>query len=144
MLNRSTRLRELFQVEITRILAEVKDPGLSGFMTVTDLELSKDKKTARVFYSMLGTPEDRQHTKKALERCAPFIRKRLLSRLKVRTAPQLIFSYDETPARADRIERLMDELNSENAAPRPSAELEQKMLDSIASKESKKSRKRGR
>ncbi len=144
MIERSTRLRELFLQEITRILAELKDPGLSGFITITDLELAKDRKTARVFYSMLGTEEDRKKTQKALERCAPYIRKKMRSRISIRTTPNLIFQFDETPERASRIERLMDDLNNEDAPVRPSTELQQSQLDAIASKESKRRRKRGR
>ncbi|PCI38841.1 MAG: ribosome-binding factor A [Elusimicrobia bacterium] len=144
MIERSTRLRELFLQEITRILSEVKDPGLSGFMTITDLELSKDRKTARVFYSMLGSAEDRQKTQKALDRCAPYIRKKMRGRLSIRTTPNLIFQFDDTTERASRIERLMDDLNNEDGTVRPSVELQQAQLDAIASKETKRRRKRGR
>jgi ribosome-binding factor A len=140
---RSTRLKELFLQEVTRAIAEVKDPGMSGFLTVTGLELSKDTKTARVYYSILGSAEDRKKTEKALERSAPFLRKTMLHRLRLKFVPKLVFVFDDTPSRANRIERLIDDLKGDSPA-RPAAELEEKMLDSIASRESKKRRKRGR
>ena len=56
MFSRNDRLRELFRTEIVKALREVKDPGLSGFLTITDVEISADRKTAKVFYSILGSP----------------------------------------------------------------------------------------
>ena len=40
MFDRNERLRELFRCEIIKALREVKDPGLAGFLTITDLKLS--------------------------------------------------------------------------------------------------------
>lgn len=142
--NRGIRLQELFLQEITLAIRDIKDPGLSGFLTITGLELSKDKKSARVYFSVLGTPDDRGKTQRALERSAAFLRQTIRGRLRLRTVPHFSFVFDETPARANRIERLIDDLNRGEDSPRPSPELEEKMLGSIASRESKKRRKRGR
>ena len=40
MYDRSERLKELFRELITELLRQVKDPGLTGFLTVTGLDLS--------------------------------------------------------------------------------------------------------
>ncbi|OIO09145.1 MAG: ribosome-binding factor A [Elusimicrobia bacterium CG1_02_63_36] len=142
--NRGIRLRELFLQELTSALRDVKDPGLSGFLTITDLELAKDKKTARVYFSVLGTPEDLKKTERALERSSAFLRQTIRARLRLRTVPHFVFVFDDTPSRANRIERLIDDLNRGEHTPRPAPELEEKMLGSIASREGKKRRKRGR
>lgn len=110
---RSDRLRGLFMEEIAGALREVKDPGVAGFLTVTDLELSGDTKTARVFYSLLGKPEDRESTQKALERSVNFIRHRLYSKLRLKFIPKIVFIFDDTPERAGRVETLLAKLNSE-------------------------------
>lgn len=113
MFSRSERLKELFRTEIVRALEGVKDPGLSGFLTVTDAELSPDKKIVRVFYSILGSEHDRASAAKALERAAPFIRQVLRKRLTLKMIPQIVFVYDDTPAKASRIDKMLLDIERE-------------------------------
>ena len=115
MFERSDRLKELFKEEISRVLRTVKDPGLCGFLTMTDLSLSADKKTASVYYSIIGTPRQRQSTAKALERASPYIRQVLRKRLSLKTIPQFVFVYDETPQKASRIDKLLLEIKKESS-----------------------------
>lgn len=113
MFSRSDRLRELFRFEVSRALRGVKDPGLSGFLTVTDLILSPDMKTATVFYSILGSDRERQSTAKALERSAPYIRQVLRKRLSIKMIPNIVFTYDDTPEKASRIDKLLLKIEKE-------------------------------
>ncbi len=115
MFSRNDRLKELFLHEISTLLPTLRDPGLSGILTVTGLELAKDQKSAKVFYSVLGTAMDKQSTAAALERSIPFVRKMLYSRLDLKFIPRLTFHYDATPERAHRIENILRSL--EPAAP---------------------------
>ena len=113
MYNRNDRLKELFRELVTKLLREVKDPGLAGFLTVTDLELSADRKTAKVYYSILGSDEQREAAKKALERAAPYIRSLLKKQVTVKVVPNLVFEYDDTPRKASRIDELLNKLDKE-------------------------------
>ncbi len=120
---RSERLRELFLKEVVQAIAGLKDPGLSGFLTVTDLDLSPNGKTARVFYSLLGSSDDRASTKRALERSVNFIRQKLYSKLRFKFIPKLSFEFDVTPEGAQRIESILDKIREEDgepAQPKPS------------------------
>ncbi|MFA6028832.1 MAG: 30S ribosome-binding factor RbfA [Elusimicrobiota bacterium] len=120
MYARSERLKELFQQEVSKILAELKDPGISGLVTVTGVELSADMKNGKVFYSVLGVEKDRESTAKALERAADFVRGLLLKKLSLRRVPHLVFVFDGTAEKADRIEHLLAKIQSdEGAAPPP-------------------------
>lgn len=91
----------------------VKDPGISGFMTVTDVKLSADMKTATVYYSILGSDHQRRSTAEALERAAPYVRQVLRKRLSLRTLPQFVFAYDETPLKASRVDQLLLQIERE-------------------------------
>ncbi|MFH1724712.1 MAG: 30S ribosome-binding factor RbfA [Elusimicrobiota bacterium] len=113
MFKRSERLRELFLQEISLGLREVKDPGLSGFITVTGLTLSGDMRSASVFYSLLGSSLDRAKTQRALDRSVGFLRQRLFGRLRVKYVPKLVFVFDETPGNAHRIETLLNRIHRE-------------------------------
>ena len=117
MFSRSDRLRELFRVEIIKALQGVKDPGMSGFLTITDVELSTDKKTVNVFYSLLGSGAQRESTQAALERAAPYIRQVMRKRIHIKTIPHVLFHYDDTPQRASRIDKLLLQLEQEGGKP---------------------------
>lgn len=116
MHSRNDRLRELYKELITRLLREVKDPGLTGFLTVTDLSLSVDRKTATVYYSILGSEAEREAAGKALQRAAPYLRVLLKKKVTVKVVPSIVFEYDETPRKASRIDELLNKLEKEKGA----------------------------
>ena len=116
MYDRSERLRELFKETVVELLREVKDPGLAGFLTVTDVELSADRKNLKVFYSILGTDAERERAGKALERAAPYLRGLLKKRVTVKVVTNLLFKYDDTPRTASRIDALLNKLEKEKGA----------------------------
>jgi len=112
MFKRADRLKELFLHEIVALLPEIRDPGMKGFITITGLELSNDKKSVVVFFSVYGTEEDRISTGEALERSRGFIRQKL-GKLRLKVIPEIRFRYDQTPERADRVEVLLHKIKSE-------------------------------
>lgn len=113
MFSRNDRLKELYRELVSKLLREVKDPGLTGFLTVTDLALSVDRKTATVYYSILGSDAEREAAGKALERAAPYLRALLKKEVTVKMVPTLVFKYDETPRKASRIDELLNKLDKE-------------------------------
>ena len=113
MYNRNDRLKELYKELVSTLLREIKDPGLTGFITVTDTELSTDRKTVKVYYSVLGTESERERTAKALERAAPYLRELIKKKVSVKTIPNLVFTYDLTPKKASRIDELLNKLERE-------------------------------
>jgi len=113
MYDRGERLKELFKELVTELLRQVKDPGLTGFLTVTDLELSADRKTATVYYSVMGSDAQREGAGKALERAAPYLRALLKKKVTIKTIPNLKFAYDDTPKKASRIDELIHKLEKE-------------------------------
>jgi ribosome-binding factor A len=113
MYDRAERLKELFKEQIVALMREVKDPGISGFITVTGLDLSVDRKTATVYYSVLGSETERERTAKALERAAPYLRVLLKKRVTVKVVPSIVFAYDDTPKKASRIDELLNKLDRE-------------------------------
>jgi ribosome-binding factor A len=113
MYDRGDRLRELYKELVTELLREVKDPGLTGFLTVTDLQLSADRKNATVYYSIMGSDAERASASKALERAAPYLRGLLKKKVTVKVVPQLRFEFDETPRKASRIDALLNKLEKE-------------------------------
>ena len=113
MYERNERLKELYKELVSTHLREVKDPGLVGFITITDVDLSNDRKTLKVFYSIMGSDAERERAASALERAAPYLRELVKKKVAVKTIPNLIFTYDNTPKQASRIDELLNKLEKE-------------------------------
>ena len=114
MFDRSERVTELLKQELSVLLRELKDPGIKGLLTITDLKLTRDRKSAVAFFSVMGRDEEKKSTGEALTRCVPFLRSRLRDRTSLRIIPKLVFEYDPTPERAQRIEKLLHDIEQES------------------------------
>ena len=95
-----------------QIQRELKDPRL-GFVTVTSVEVTPDLRYARVFFSVMGTPEEEQATQQALEHATGFLRHELAAHLDLRFVPELSFRHDPSIAQGDRIARLLAAIEQE-------------------------------
>lgn len=87
------------------------DPGI-GFVTLTRVHVTPDLQQARVHYTVLGDEKARAASGRALERAAPFLRRQIGSRLRLKRVPELLFSYDDSIEGQDRIERILNELHA--------------------------------
>lgn len=110
---RIARFNELIAQTVSKLILGLKDPEV-GFVTVTGAEVSADVSLAKIYYSVYGSPEDQQKTKAALERAKSYI-KRELGRLEnLRKVPQILFIYDESVERADRVNQILHTIEQEN------------------------------
>jgi ribosome-binding factor A len=113
---RSERLAEQIRTEASEILArDVHDPGL-GFLTITRVQVTPDLQIARIHYTTLGDAAARRTTEKALGRVAPFLRRQLGRRLRLRRVPELQFSFDQSIAHQARVEELLQEIHARDEA----------------------------
>ncbi|MFQ5897718.1 MAG: 30S ribosome-binding factor RbfA [Candidatus Methylomirabilia bacterium] len=113
---RIERVNQLIKEEISGLLQrELKDPRI-GFVTVTDVEVSKDLRTAKVYVSVLGSEEQWRSTLTALESAKGFIRNWLRQHLTLRVTPALSFRADRSLAHAANIQHLLAELKARAAA----------------------------
>ena len=113
---RSRRIAEQIQRELAELIRlELKDPRVTGFVTVTDVEVSLDQSHAKVFFTLLGDSERIEETTAGLKRAAGFLRTQLSQRLRLRTVPQLDFKYDTSVERGMKLSRLIDEALSGSA-----------------------------
>ncbi|MFQ5828766.1 MAG: 30S ribosome-binding factor RbfA [Candidatus Methylomirabilia bacterium] len=113
---RIDRVNQLIKEEISGLLQrELKDPRL-GFVTITDVEVSKDLRTAKVYVSVLGPEEQWRSTLAALESAKGFIRNWLRQHLTLRFTPMLSFRADRSLAHAANIQQLLAELKAKETA----------------------------
>ena len=106
---RSLRVAEQVQRELAEILrTELKDPRVA-MITLTGVEVTPDYAHAKVFYTLMGSVEQRVETEAGLKRAGGFLRSLLARRIKLHTIPQLHFVYDASVERGFELSRLIDE-----------------------------------
>jgi ribosome-binding factor A len=114
--SRAARIGDQIRAELSELLRrEVKDPGV-GFVTITEVRVTPDLQIARAYYTTLGDDKARRETRRALDRATPFLRRQVGQRLRLRRVPELEFLVDESIERADRIERIIQELHSSDTS----------------------------
>lgn len=107
--SRGTRVGQMIQQELMRIIQrEMHDPRV-GFATVTEVRMSPDLRTAKVFVSVLGDEAAQKESFAAIEHAAGFLRSQVSHCLSLRHAPELRFVLDKSTERAIRIEQLLHE-----------------------------------
>ncbi|MFZ2937753.1 MAG: 30S ribosome-binding factor RbfA [Candidatus Omnitrophota bacterium] len=107
---RFEKVAEAIKKEVSNIiLHELKDPR-RGFVTITQVELTPDMRSAKIFYSVLGKEEDYARTKNALASATGFIRSLIAQRLELRFAPEIIFKEDRSQEYSVRIQEILEEI----------------------------------
>ena len=114
---RVDRIEEQLRIEISQIMErEIHDPRV-GLATVTRVKISPDLRHARVYISALGNEEEHKKTIQGLRSAASYIRHSLSKRLDhMKRIPELVFDYDESVEEGFRIEKLLEEIKSDDGA----------------------------
>ena len=107
---RSQRVADVVRAELSRlILLEAHDPDLHR-VTITDVEMPPDLKSAQVFFSCLGGDDEREKAGQALRRAAGYLRREVGQRCQLRYAPELHFISDRSLERGARIEEILQQV----------------------------------
>ena len=110
---RQQRVAGLIFEEISIMLAgELQDPRIS-LVKVTDVRVSKDLRNVRIFVSHDDDTVSQRDLLKALQNATPYLRGQLAERLGLRAVPELIFSYDDAPEKAARVDELLRQIAAE-------------------------------
>ena len=115
--SRTERVADQIRGELGSLLTrEVHDPGI-GFVTITRVAVTPDLQHARVSYTAMGDETARRNSGRALQRAAPFLRRQIGARLRLKRVPELEFVFDESIAGQDRIEQLLKEIHAADDRP---------------------------
>ena len=112
---RQLRVGELVKQNLGELLIrnEAKIPSInSKLITVTEVKMTPDLKTARVYVIPLGGT-DTKETVRILTEYSHLVRKALSKRLDIKFLPKLTFVEDNSFEYAEKIERLIKK-NNEN------------------------------
>ena len=114
MSRRIDRVNELLRLEISQVLArQIKDPRLSGVITITEVRTSSDLRNALVLLSVMGDEEAKQTALAGIQSAAKFLRRELRGRLTLRYTPFLSFALDDSLEDADRLIGIMNQIQAD-------------------------------
>ena len=116
MSRRIDRVNELLRLEISQVLArQIKDPRLSGVITITEVRTSSDLRSALVLLSVMGDEEAKQSALAGIQSAAKFLRRELRGRLTLRYTPFLSFALDDSLEHADRLIGIMNQIQADQS-----------------------------
>ena len=108
--NRINRINEEIQKELSSLLRTVKDPRVQDTMiSITRVETTPDLRYTKVYVSFLQ--EDRvQGAMAGLKSAAGYLRRQLGSNLKLRYAPEIVWSLDDSITYGAKMLKLINSL----------------------------------
>ena len=93
--NRIGRINEEIQRELSSLIPTVKDPRVTGMISVTAVETTPDLRYAKAYISVLDK-ENGERVLKGLRSASGWLRRELGSALKLRYTPELVFQLDDS------------------------------------------------
>lgn len=114
---RAERLNVLLRQQLSEIIArEMKDPRLAHIITLLHVGVSSDLKYAKVFTSVLGTPQESKAAVEALNAASGFLRRELTPRLSIKTVPFLTFVLDDSIEKSTQLLKIITEVRSQDSS----------------------------
>jgi ribosome-binding factor A len=112
--HRVERIAEEIRDEVSLMLAgELKDPRLAGTVAITEVRVTPDLRTVRVYVSLSDEDEtERASTLAGLQAAKGYVRHELVERLQLRRAPEVLFILDQSEEIGDRIDQLLRNVKS--------------------------------
>lgn len=118
---RTDRVSEMMQRKLAQIIQqEIHDPRLSGFITISAVDVTRDLGHAKVYFTVFNG--DPVVTEAVLTEKAGYLRSALARTITLRTVPQLHFIHDKSIEYGARLSRLIDEVNQNNTDDESTAE----------------------
>lgn len=104
------RIDEEYKKELSQIIGyELKNPNITGLISVTKVKVTSDLKFAKVYVSILNA-KNVKDTLAALKKSAGYIRTELAKRVNLRNTPELIFELDDSIEYGAKIDSILKEI----------------------------------
>ena len=110
--HRTDRIDEEVKRELGAVIRELKDPRISGVVSVVAVNVTKDLSYAKAYISVLGTEKQQSDTILGIKSAAGFIRKEIGHRLNLRHTPQFSFILDNSIKHGAHINDIISSLKN--------------------------------
>lgn len=110
---RFERINEELKKEISHIISyELKNPSVTGLISVTKAKVTPDLKYAKIYVSILNSKND-EETLEGLKKSSGFIRSQIAKRINLRVTPELVFEKDDSMEYGAKIDSILRGLKKE-------------------------------
>ena len=104
------RIDEEYRKELSQIIGyELKNPNVTGLISVTKVKVTNDLKFAKVYVSILNS-KNIKDTLAGLKKSSGYIRSELAKRVNLKNTPELIFELDDSIEYGSRIDSILKEI----------------------------------
>ena len=108
------RINEELKKELSKVITfELKNPDVTGMVSVTKVKITPDFKYAKVYVSLLNSKSN-EKTMQGLKDSAGFLRTQLANTVNLRITPQLVFELDDSIEHGEKIESILKEINKQD------------------------------
>lgn len=108
--NRLGRIDEELKKEISSIITyDLKNPNITGMISVTKAKITPDLKYAKVYVSILNSKNVKE-TLAGLKKSSGFVRSEVAKRINLRITPEIIFILDDSMEYGERIDKILKEI----------------------------------
>jgi len=108
--NRFDRVDEELKKQVSAIIMnDIKDPNLTGLISVTKAKVTPDLKYAKVYVSILNA-KDVKEDLKILKKTAGLTRSLIAKRMNLRITPEIIFELDDSMEYGERIDSILKDI----------------------------------
>ncbi|HAX61264.1 MAG TPA: 30S ribosome-binding factor RbfA [Elusimicrobia bacterium] len=109
---RCARINQVLKERLSEIFIRYLRDEI-GFTTITDVKVTPDLRNATVYYSVIGSDEEKRKTAKSLENSRSFINVEMGKNLHIKYTPVIKFEYDDTQEKASRVFELLNKIEEE-------------------------------
>ena len=110
-MSRQQRISSLLKTEISSLLIKKINDDRIGFISIIDIKLSKDLAHAWVYYSQIGSNEEKELTKKGLASATKFIHAELSKMIRYMSIPKIHFRFDESIEKGTNLIKKIDDIS---------------------------------
>ena len=104
------RIEEEYRKELSQIIGyELKNPNVTGLISVTKVKVSNDLKYARVYVSILNA-KNLKDTLAGIKKSSGFIRSELAKRVNLRNTPELVCELDDSLEYGAKMDTILKEI----------------------------------
>lgn len=108
--NRFNRVNEELKKQVSSIIMnDIKDPNLTGLISVTKAKVTPDLKYAKIYVSILNAKSIKEDLS-ILKKSSGLTRSLLAQRMNLRITPEIIFELDDSMEYGARIDSILKEI----------------------------------
>ena len=108
--NRFDRVDEELKKQVSAIIMnDIKDPNLTGLISVTKAKVTPDLKYAKVYVSILNA-KDVKTDLAILKKSSGLTRSLIAKRMNLRITPEIIFELDDSMEYGERIDSILKDI----------------------------------